>query len=536
MIKTQHSYIICTICTYRFVRSRLVTKMNKTNQTLITIAAVLISASLSLTGCVVNTGSDPDGTAYSGSSGGAATTEDTDTRQQLLDMGYTEEMLDATLSGGISLERLLNEANFSKYADSIHNGRPIGASGERIIPDYYSGIYYNDEGVLTVVVLDEAFTHAASATAIAEMLEIGIIVKTAEFTDRELNDAMSMLNQIAEDVTRAGASSWGLDTKGNRVIVRLDPYTDGQKAIFTDLLRETSIDPAMIASEQAVTQEMLDHRAASIAAAARSPGDKIVLHGEVEVSRTGIAFSLENRTDSLFCYGSRWDMAYYVDNNWTPVPHLPGGGGEVWNDILNALQSGGIEQNRHEWSRRFGELPPGRYMFIREGWLGEWNPNIETVYATVEFHITPDSPASLPPQHEEERPVFMNVVEYGNVTPSGMTVVIENTSPYDIEHRAQIDAIVHENDASSGFWYDWRRIPPLPVGGDVIESYIQEKAEGFLPSGGQMEFQIDWSKAYGELPPGEYRIILSSGSKVHPPHPRGGHNDTLVISFKVQAR
>ena len=372
--------------------------MNKAKQTLTVIAILLISAALALSGCVVNTGNGRDGAANSATPGENAPKENPDTRRQLLDMGYSEEMLDATLSGGISLERLLNEANFSKYADSIHNGRPIGASGERIMRDYYGGIYYGDEGVLTVVVLDEAFTHAASATAIAEMLELGIIVKTAEFSDRELNAAMSMLNQIAEDVTRAGASSWGLDTKGNRVVVRLDPYTDGQKEEFMELLRKTSIDPAMITFEQAVTQEMLDHRAASIDSAIRSPGDKIVLHGEVEVSRTGIEFSFENRTDSLFYYGSRWDMAYYLDGHWTPVPHLPGAGGGVWTDELYSLQSGGIEQNRREWGWRFGELPPGRYMFIREGWLGEWNPNIETVYVQVEFHITPDSPASLPPQ------------------------------------------------------------------------------------------------------------------------------------------
>ena len=124
------------------------------------------------------------------------------------------------------------------------------------------------------------------------------------------------------------------------------------------------------------------------------------LVGDVEVSRTGIAFSLENRADSGFTYGEPWDLACYSysDNRWMPVQHLPGAGGGVWNSIGYSLQSGGIEQNRQEWAWRFGELPPGRYMFIRDGWLGEWRPDQNTVYALVEFFITEDSPINLPPQ------------------------------------------------------------------------------------------------------------------------------------------
>ena len=68
---------------------------------------------------------------------------------------------------------------------------------------------------------------------------------------------------------------------------------------------------------------------------------------------------------------------------------------------------------------------------------------------------------------------------------------------------------------------------------DPIGFIAGEQPEGFLPSGGQLEFRLDWSKVYGELLPGEYRIALSVGGRAHPPHPTEyAFNDRdLVILF-----
>ena len=273
-------------------------KTRKQISIVLVLACLFIAASLA--SCVSNTSLSPNGAVYDEPPAEDELTDDLDLRQQLMAMGYSDSELDSMIAGGISLERMFNETRFSEYVDRINNNLPIGHSGETILPEYYGGIYFCDEGILTVVVLDEAFNHATSAVAIDEMLELGIMVRTATFTDQELNAAINTLNQMAEDVVKAGATSWGLDTMGNRVTVSLDPYTDEQKAVFMELLFEASIDPAMIDFRQAVIQEMLDARAASIAAALRTSGDQIVLFGEVEISRTGIAFSLENRTDFEF--------------------------------------------------------------------------------------------------------------------------------------------------------------------------------------------------------------------------------------------
>ena len=278
-----------------------------------------------------------------------------------------------------------------------------------------------------------------------------------------------------------------------------------------------------------------EFRAEFITSVTQSSGDQIVLVSDVEVSRTGIAFSLENTTDLDFKYGEPWDLAFYLNGRWMPVPYLTGVCGGIWASIGFTLQSGGIQQYRQDWSWRFGELPPGRYMFIRDGWLGDWQPNQDIIYALVEFYITEDSPTYLPPQSNEELPSMINLMEYSNITPNGMSIVIENVSAYDIDHRAQIIAIVHERYVVSDNSWEWEQygLPLLPVEGCWLD-YLTQGIE-FLPSGGQLEFSLDWTIIFGELSPGEYRIILDVGGRAHPPHPTGRafNQAPIVISFTI---
>ena len=289
---------------------------------------------------------------------GSGAQSEIDYREMLLAMGYTEETLDMMESGGASLENIYNQSRFLQYVDKINSSQPVGDSGMVITPQYYGGIYFDENGILTVVVLEEAFDDAASATAIAEMQELGIIVRTAAFTDQELNAAINTLNAVSDRTVKTGASSWGLDTVQNRVVVWLDPFTDEQKTLFMDLLFDAAIDPAMIILKPAVTPEMVEQREAAIAAATQSNDDRITPVGNVIVSGMSIVFSLENRTDSDFYYGSQWDMAYYSDERWIPVQHLPGAGGGAWTSELYSLQSGEARQFEVNWEWRFGEPSP----------------------------------------------------------------------------------------------------------------------------------------------------------------------------------
>ncbi|MCL2377521.1 MAG: hypothetical protein FWC77_00185 [Defluviitaleaceae bacterium] len=455
------------------------------------------------------------------------------TREQLEEIGFSREWLDSLVEDGICLINMLNQARFNEFTSRIHDNLPIGPSGEVILERYFGGMHFDDNGVLVVGVLEAAFNHESSAIAIAEMLELGIIIETVQFSYQSIYGTLNALRDIFDSAREAGATGMGLGMH-NRVEVWLDPYTNEQKAIFNDFLLQYSIDPAMVAITQAVTDEMRDFRAASVAAAVESHGDQITLVGDVEVSLTGIAFRLENRTNMEFIYGAPWDLAHYVNGSWIPVEHPPGTGGMFWPSIGFSLQAGGIQQYRQEWEWLFGELPPGRYMFIRDGWLGEWSPDGKDVYAVVKFTITEDCPHNLPSEEEiHEFPDIINIIEYSNITPYGMTIVIENASDYDIDHRAQILFMVPERYVTTDYWWEWQQyhLPFLP-GGNRVDYFIQ--GEGFIESGGRLEFTLNWEMVFGLLPPDEYVIALSLGGHAHPPHPTGwAFNDTVMIAFVV---
>jgi len=315
-------------------------------------------------------------------------------RDQLIDMGWDEEWLNSLEESGISFENVLNQARFGGFAQYIHDSQPIGPSGKIINAAYFGGIRFDDDGMLVVSVLEAGFNDDATAIAIEEMRELGIIIEVVDFTHADLLAAIDALSDMFESARAVGATSWGLGGL-NRVEIWLDPYTPEQKAIFNSFMMENGFNPAMFHIIQAVTPEMLEYRAASVARAVAYPRDRIVHIGEVEVSRTGIAFGMQNLTDMEFNYGSPWDLAYYTNGNWAPVPHPQGTGNMAWTAEGFTLQGGGIQQYHQAWEWLFGQLPPGRYMFIRDGWLGQWSPDGDSSYSVVEFTITEESPESL---------------------------------------------------------------------------------------------------------------------------------------------
>ena len=75
---------------------------------------------------------------------------------------------------------------------------------------------------------------------------------------------------------------------------------------------------------------------------------------------------------------------------------VTGTGNPLWPGWGASIQSGEIKQSGQDWKWLFGELPPGRYMFIRGGSLGDRSPDYDPVYAVVEFVVTADSPVYLP--------------------------------------------------------------------------------------------------------------------------------------------
>ncbi|NLX71435.1 MAG: hypothetical protein GX024_11230 [Clostridiales bacterium] len=97
--------------------------------------------------------------------------------------------------------------------------------------------------------------------------------------------------------------------------------------------------------------------------------------------------------------------------------------------------------------------------------------------------------------------VSMTVKE-GTVSPTGLTVVLENNS--DVELIYSEDFLLEKN--INGKWYE------VPV---IVESYGFDDIGYILASGEIGEWNVEWSWLYGNLDAGEYRIIkiiIDSGS------------------------
>jgi len=132
----------------------------------------------------------------------------------------------------------------------------------------------------------------------------------------------------------------------------------------------------------------------------------ILLASETEVSRTGIRFQVENQSTINFHYSYPWELAQFVDERWNPAPFLPGidSTSFVFPLIKHLLLAEETNESNINWDWLFGELPPGRYMFIRYydspelGPVYQW-PREGREFLTVEFVIDEYTPAALPPRN-----------------------------------------------------------------------------------------------------------------------------------------
>ena len=128
---------------------------------------------------------------------------------------------------------------------------------------------------------------------------------------------------------------------------------------------------------------------------AGTPSEFIIQEGEVLVSRTSIAFYYHNPTNKTFIYGSHWELAHYVEGKWQPVPFAFSGlfGGQL---IPLSIEGGQTKFDVINFGYRFGELPPGRYMFIRSHSL--ITPGLlpwDLEYMLFEFIVDENTPYAL---------------------------------------------------------------------------------------------------------------------------------------------
>jgi len=119
----------------------------------------------------------------------------------------------------------------------------------------------------------------------------------------------------------------------------------------------------------------------------------------IVATSTGMTFTLENRSTSGIFYGLPFTVVRYEDGNWAAIPSEPA----VWILPGFELHPGESRDYIIEWAWLYGELPAGRYMFIRDASLTS-EPFVEeinglelwsdihsryptTVYLMIEFEL-----------------------------------------------------------------------------------------------------------------------------------------------------
>jgi hypothetical protein len=202
------------------------------------------------------------------------------------------------------------------------------------------------------------------------------------------------------------------------------------------------------------------------------------------------------------------------------VPYLPDSGFGFTDDLL-FLQSGGIQRYYKDWSWFFGELPPGRYLFLRDNYAvyDGHQLSLDKEFVMVEFSIEWDSPTALPPPAAPSP--YLALAGLRDISPSGVTVVLENISEFDFTLYAYVGSIIYGMTWLSPSWdFSWP-----DFGGQELEVF---------KSGSSREFNLDWSAAYGELSPGQYSIYVFSDVTALPPHPVGRFHETLEFVVTIE--
>ena len=137
----------------------------------------------------------------------------------------------------------------------------------------------------------------------------------------------------------------------------------------------------------------------------------------------------------------------------------------------------------------------------------------------IEFVITATTPDVL--ISHEAPPLHLKLAEYSNITEGGITIVMENISDFDLKIYVYIGSIIQDG------------------------SWLSEKEDYFWPDYGtwewdvirgnsKIELDLDWSLSHGELPPGQYDLIIITYGNAPPPHPTGAFQEVAEISFILQ--
>lgn len=149
-----------------------------------------------------------------------------------------------------------------------------------------------------------------------------------------------------------------------------------------------------------------------------------------------------------------------------------------------------------DWAKRYGDLTDGTYIL---------EVTLERVRADEEDETSPlvrqTARAKFTEKTEGYVPQF--IVDPENIKPTGITLTIQNA-----KDTGRTYAPVYS-------LYDESRSPRITLISD-IDRAVQLSGNNYMPAGGQLVLNYDWSDTYGSLLNGEYVLeisLLADGEK-----------------------
>lgn len=140
---------------------------------------------------------------------------------------------------------MYNEARSIVLIDELMSAFPQNRSGEIIYPEYFGGLYLDDNGNLTVLVVASEMDSAAYSGFLSVARGGDVNMRVVNFSHNALYDLMLYIKDIADsdmDKVFGIVDRWGVNVKDNTVTVRLIEYSQEQ----IDLFRNTIVDSPML--------------------------------------------------------------------------------------------------------------------------------------------------------------------------------------------------------------------------------------------------------------------------------------------------
>lgn len=174
---------------------------------------------------------------------------------------------EAVTSHDITLDAYLLENYGSTFLENYHDSLdmiatfydelPSDITDEVIYPEYFGGLYINDEGELVILKLEDEISN--DQTSISNFEDA--VIESVEFSYQELVETMDFLNAIANgseqfDTLISLTNTWSLDVINNQVLVSLIDYNPEEVARF----QQEILDSPVIVFEQT---SLADHEYSS---------------------------------------------------------------------------------------------------------------------------------------------------------------------------------------------------------------------------------------------------------------------------------